>query len=249
MSALGPYWELLRPAVEPQRLLFIAPHVGGGTAVGRDLARDLPDGWAVHGLVLPGRDRRIAEPPTWAFDSTVAAAADALVEVAGRNPAAAVLGLGQCSGAWLMYAILAHAESRLGPRGRLMVAVSQGGWHVPRHHPDLPESSDSLWAQLVASGDAEPAVAEDEDARELLEPVIRADHAAVRDFPTTAEPLGIPLLAIVGSRDPDVDRTVAQSWARYGAGLEVDEVSAGHFPLRDDPAAVARAVVARADLA
>jgi pyochelin biosynthesis protein PchC len=247
MSAFGLYWELLRPATEPQRLLFIAPHVGGGTAVGSGVARNLPEGWAVYGLVLPGRDRRIAEPATWALDATVTAAAGALEEVAGQNPAAAVLGLGQCSGAWLIFAILAHAEPRLGSRGQLMVAVSQGAWHVPRHHPELPESSDSLWAQLVASGDAQPAVAEDEDARELLEPAIRADYAAVSDFPTTAEPLSIPLLAIVGSRDPDVDRTVAQSWAKYGASLEVEEVPAGHYPLRDNPAAVARVLVARAD--
>jgi len=245
MSTLSHYWELLRPAADPQRLMFIAPHVGGGAAVGRDLARSLPDDWAVYGLVLPGRERRIEEPVVWEFDPTVAAAAAALEELAGRSPAAAVVGLGQCSGAWLMYAILAHAESRLGPRLRLMVAVSQGAWHLPRHHPPLPESSDSLWAQLVASGQARPAVAEDEDARELLEPMIRADYAAVNDFPTTAGRLSIPLLAIVGSEDHDVDRAAAQSWSRYGVGIEVDEVSAGHFPLGENPTAVARAVVAR----
>jgi len=247
MSADGQYWQLLRPAADPRRLLFIAPHVGGGAAVGRDLARGLPDGWAVYGLVLPGRERRIMEPETWAFDPTVAAAAAALEELADQSPAAAVVGLGQCSGAWLMYAILAHAEPRLGPRPELMVAVSQGAWHLPRHHPPLPESSDSLWAQLVASGQVQPAVAEDEDAREMLEPVIRADYAAVNDFPTTAEPLSIPLLAIVGSEDRDVDRSAAWSWARYSPGVDVDEVPAGHFPLADNPAAVARAVVARLD--
>jgi medium-chain acyl-[acyl-carrier-protein] hydrolase len=245
MSARSLYWELLRPAADPQRLMFIAPHVGGGAAIGRDLARSLPDEWAVHGLVLPGRERRIVEPVTWEFDPTVAAAAAALAELAGQHPAAAVVGLGQCSGAWLMYAILAQAQSRLGRRLRLMVAVSQGAWHLPRHHAPLPESSAALWAQLVASGQAQPAVAEDEDARELLEPVIRADYAAVNDFPTTAEPLDAPLLAIVGSQDHDVDRSAAQSWSRYSTGMAVDEVSAGHFPLAENPTAVARAVLAR----
>ncbi len=241
-------WEPLKAAPEPRRLLFVAPHVGGGAATGRDLARNLPDDWAVYGLVLPGRDRRIAEPVTWAFDATVTAAADGLEEVAARNPGASVLGLGQCSGAWLMYAILARAASRLGTRAQLMVAVSQGAWHLPRQHPDLPASSDDLWAQLVASGDAHPAVAENEDARDLLEPVIRADYAAVSGFPMAADPLNIPLLAIVGSEDREVDRSVAQSWADYATRLELEEVAAGHFPLRETPAAVARAVIARADL-
>lgn len=242
------YWELLRPATAPQRLLFIAPHVGAGASAGRDVARNVPDGWAVYGLVLPGRERRITEPVTWAFGSTVTAAAAALEDLAGQHPAAAVLGLGQCSGAWLMYAILAHAASRLGPRAQLMVAVSQGAWHLPRQHPDLPASSDSLWAQLVASGDVQPTVAEDEDARELLEPVIRSDYAAVHDFPMAADPLHVPLLVIVGSEDREVDRSVAQSWAGYGSTLHVEEVPAGHFPLRDNPVAVARAVVEQAEL-
>lgn len=247
MSDLGQYWELLRPATDPQRLLFITPHVGGGAAIGRDLARSVPDGWAVHGLVLPGRERRIMEPETWEFDQAVAEAATALQEVACQFPAAEVVGLGQCSGAWLMYAILARAEARLGSRLRLMVAVSQGAWHLPRHHPPLPASSEALWAQLVETGQVTPTVAEDEDARELIEPVIRADYATVNDFPATADPLGIPLLAIVGAEDHDVDRAAAQSWEKYGTALEVDEVAAGHFPLGENPSAVAQAVVARVD--
>ncbi|GAA1647237.1 thioesterase II family protein [Catellatospora bangladeshensis] len=241
-------WEPLRSDPEPQRLLFLAPHVGGGAAVGRDLARSLPDGWAVYGLVLPGRERLIAEPVEWEFDAAATVAADALEEVAARHPAAEVVGLGQCSGAWLMYAILARAASRPGSRARLMVAVSQGAWHLPRVHPDLPESSETLWAQLVASGDAQPAVAEDEDARDLLEPVIRADYTAVAGFPYAADPLKIPLLVVAGSEDRDIDRSVAQSWADYCTRLDFEEVSGGHYLLQENPAAVARAVVERADL-
>jgi surfactin synthase thioesterase subunit len=228
-------------------LLFIAPHVGGGASIGRDVARNLPDGWAVYGLVLPGRERRITEPESWAFDPTVTAACAALEELAGQSPTAAIVGLGQCSGAWLMYAILARAESRLGPRTQLMVAVSQAAWHLPRRFPELPASSDALWDQLVASGDAPPAVAEDEDARELLEPVIRADYAAVRDFPMAVERLEVPLLVIVGSEDRDVDRSVAQSWAGYGSTVKIEEIAAGHFPLRENPVEVARVVVEQAD--
>ncbi|MDE0775682.1 MAG: thioesterase domain-containing protein [Nocardioides sp.] len=240
-------WEPLRPVPHPRRLLFVAPHVGSGAAAARDLAHHLPDDWAVHGLVLPGRERRFAEPPAWTFEDTVVSATLALEEVAVRYPGTPLVGLGQCSGAWLMYAILARAASDLRSRRDLMVAVSQGAWHLPRVHPDLPDSSEAMWAQMVASGDVPRSVADDEDARDLLEPVIRSDYAAVADFPTEADPLDLPILVVVGAGDRDIDRSVAHSWVRYGTGLEIEEVAAGHFPLRDDPVAVARAIVAQVD--
>lgn len=244
MSAAGPVlWQPLRAPEEPAaRLLFAAPHVGGGAAVARDLARALGPEWACFGLALPGRERRFAEDPQWTFEEVVTAAADALVDLAAETPDAQVVGIGQCSGAWLIHAILALAAGRLDGRLSLGVLVSQQAWHAPRVTAALPADSDELWQQLLRSGDTRPEIADDEEAREMLEPVVRADHDAVRDFPDEALALAAPLLVVFGSADASVGEPAAQEWARYGASVTLAKVPAGHLPLRDSPAAVAEAL-------
>ena len=243
VTAPGPVlWQPLNQPEHPTRLLFAAPHVGGGAAVARTLARDLGPTWACFGLGLPGRERRSAEQPDWTFAALVEEAAAALVEVAARIPEAEVVGVGQCSGAWLVHAVLAHAQHELGARLRLAVMVSQEAWHRPRQDAPLPDGSDELWERLVASGDTHPEVAQDEDARELLEPVLRADHEAVRGFPRTSKAVAAPLLVVLGTKDASMSVGGSDAWRAYGTSLSVATVPAGHLALTDNPSAVARQI-------
>lgn len=234
-------WLNLRPSVEtPSRLVFVAGHAGAGLANLRGFERTLPSGWAVWALALPGRDRAMAEPADWNFGEIVETAAAQAVGIAEKCPAVPLAVVGQCLGAWLGYALLERAGAALQSRCAELTVISQAPWHIPRTDAPLPDDSDAMWSRLAASGDVPAEIAGDEEFRELLEPIMRADHTAMLGVPIRARPLSCPILVVGGRDDPALDTLFPEEWDRYAPSAHVVLVGSGHFPLQDDPAAVTR---------
>lgn len=241
-------WQDMRPDLEgrPAVVLFALAHAGAGPSSLRALERLLPADWAVFALGLPGRERRMAEPPDWEFQGVAETAAEEARTLLATEPYhdTPVLMVGQCSGAWLAYAVLARAPE-LQPRCRALFVVSQAPWHAPRRIEALPEDSDAMWSRLSTSGDIPPDVAVDEEMREMLEPVFRADYRAVEGFPTLAEPLKCPIVAVGGSGDAESDDLCLAEWARYSSAHDVIWLDCGHLPVQEMPDEIARLMVVR----
>jgi surfactin synthase thioesterase subunit len=239
-------WLDLRPGVErPSRTAFLIGHAGAGTGNMRPFAHLLPQDWSVWTLALPGRDRLMDEPAGWQPAEVSRQAAAAATGVVARAPDVPLVVIGQCLGGWLGYSVLADGGALLQARCDELVIVSQSPWHMPRQDAALPSDSDAMWAGLAAAGDVPAEIAEDEEFRELLEPAVRADYAALADMPRDARPISCPILAVGGLRDPARDLLGLAEWKRYTPSAEVTWLDAGHLPLQDDPGSLAALLAAR----
>lgn len=202
------------------------------------MARHLPDDWAVHALCLPGRERRVAQPPDWVPEHVARDAADelrhvlALPELADAD----IVMTGQCMGAILGYLILAASDRSILDRCGRLVVFSQKPWHRRGVVAPLPADSAAMWEYLVATGDVPAPVAADPEFRDVLEPVFRADHDGVARFPTDVAPLPCPITVVVGDRDNVADRLQPHEWSRYTPALTVVELPSGHLPMHEAPA-------------
>ncbi|MGL5858146.1 MAG: thioesterase II family protein [Angustibacter sp.] len=240
-----PSWLPMRPeTADPSELVFVVGHAGAGIANLRTFERALPDDRTVWGLSLPGRDRDLGRPAQWDFDTVVAAAAADAVEIVDEYPDTSIVVIGQCLGAWLAFALLSRGGAHLQQRCRQLVVVSQAPWHAPRTDAPLPADSDAMWVRLVDAGDVAIEIAEDEEFRAVLEPIVRADFAALDQVPTHADALACPIHVVEGRNDPQRAELVHDEWARYATAIDVTTVESGHLPLQDAPAAVAALLTA-----
>ncbi|MGY0055420.1 thioesterase II family protein [Streptomyces sp. LZ34] len=239
-------WLNMRPGLErPSRLVFLVAHAGAGPSSLRDVEHELPPGWGAFALALPGRERRLMDPPEWELDQLAAEAAGEAGALLSAGPyrSVPVAVAGQCSGVWLAYAILAAGGPSLRSRCRTLFAVSGLPWDAPRTEDVLPDDSTAMWEQLSAAGNTPSDVAVDQEIRELLEPAIRADYDAVSRFPHAAEPLEVPIVVVAGSRDTEVDAATLKGWSRYTPSLEIVWLPSGHLPMQEVPGDTARVMV------
>jgi surfactin synthase thioesterase subunit len=237
-------WLNMRPGLQiPSCLLLLIPHAGAGPSSVRAIEKVLPSDWGVFALSLPGRELRITEPPQWDIGKVSQEAAQAAQMLLEAIPQPLpLLVAGQCSGAWLAHAILDQGGRQLQEGCRALFVIAQTPWHLPRSPDLLPEDSDAMWAQLLSTGDTPADVAADAEMREILEPVIRADHEAVARFPAHAGPVVCPIVAVAGKRDPFFGQLRSADWARYAPSLRTVLIDSGHLPMQESPEEVARVV-------
>jgi medium-chain acyl-[acyl-carrier-protein] hydrolase len=166
--------------------------------------------WTVH---LPGRERRIAEPPIPNIHELVAAAAEGLEDVLHGRFAF----FGHSMGALLSFE-LARRLRRARLTMPLCLAVSGfGAPHLPSvrapsgHLPDA-----EFIAELQRLKGTPPGVLDNPELIELLLPVLRADFLAVETYRFSAESaLPCPIFAYGGVADVEVPLDQLQRWADH----------------------------------
>jgi surfactin synthase thioesterase subunit len=194
--------------------LFAFPHAGGATTVFSDLREALGRGGiALSAAVLPGHGRRVRETPHRRMEPLLAE----FGEMARSTGFSAFMGdyglLGHCSGALIAYEIaklLVRAPCR---NPRLFVVCS---CLPPRLIFDtgmgrLPTRE--LLAQTAAMGGSEDQLMADPDFVTMIERPLRADwemYDGYRHRP--AAPLPLPILAVRGTEDGNVDLPDMRLW-------------------------------------
>lgn len=227
-----PWFSTPAPRAAARVLLFCLPFVGGGGAAYRLWDARTPPELGVEPVLLPGRERRLAEPPE--FDPATVAAA--VLARAGDRP----FGLyGHSMGARLGYELTAQLHRR---GGRLPLRLAVGGARPPDEVDPvlrivtLPD--EEFARELVAMGGTPPEVLAHPELRELLLPTLRSDFSWLRDVPPPAgDPLPVPIDAYAGDRDDVADAAAMAGWERHtSAGFALHEVPGDHFLIVEPPA-------------
>lgn len=218
--------------------MFCLPYAGGGASAYTGLLRELTD-LTVSPIQLPGRENRIAEPPTF----TIQEIAD---EIAPATDAPYLL-YGHSMGARLAFEVARELRRRgLPAPSRLYV----GGAHPPHRKVPLAASADlpddAFIDQLVRRSGALPELKHVPELRELLLPVLRADFAWIKNHRYTPEPpLDCPIVAFTGLDDGEVGAEDMLGWARHTtAGFHLRTLRGGHLFVKDRPADLAALVTA-----
>lgn len=212
-----------------QRLcLFCLPPAGGGAVQYRAWPKALPSWIDCRPVELPGRGRRLGQPPETRADDLVARLADELA--ADLKPPFALFG--HSMGGLLAFE-LARELRRSGRAAPLALFLSA----FPAPHPsregrrlhDLPRAD--LLKELADLGGTPPEVLASDDLMDLLLPVIRADLSACESWRyRSEEPLGTPIHALAGSADPRCTPQEMEGWrTETSIGFNLTVFEGGHF--------------------
>jgi surfactin synthase thioesterase subunit len=221
-------WFLTRvPRPQAPVRLYCLPHAGGGAAAYAAWPAALGADIEVSALILPGRERRMAEPP--GIDP--AAVAAALADHADRPFAV----FGHSLGARLGFEVVRELRRA----GRALPARLVVSGCPP---PDEPRGTgryegaslldDEAMLDVLAAGGGIPAeVLAAPELLELLAPVFRSDFGWLDSYVYQDEPpLPVPVTALAGDRDDAATPAVVDGWRRHtSAGFELRVLPGGHF--------------------
>jgi len=217
--------------------LFAFPHVGAGPALFHSLrAAARTEGIAVTGALLPGRGRRVREPPHRTIDALLTEIEDA----ARQDDFAAFSGdyglLGHCSGSLVAFEIARLLVRSPCPNPRLLVICS---CRPPELIPDTGTSRlsrDDMFARTAALGGTADAVLADDDLLDVLERPMRADWEIFdRYVHRPGPPLPVPILAVRGANDDTVPAAEQPRWqAQTCEPLRTVALGTDHWVLSEE---------------
>ncbi|WP_433112723.1 thioesterase II family protein [Micromonospora sp. CA-246542] len=226
-----------RPAARLR--LVCLPYAGAGGGAYRPWAALLGDDVEVWAAQLPGRERRLADPPLSTMDDLVPPLVDA---IAARVPTPFAI-FGHSMGGLIGYEVAARLVARGGPvPQRLVVSAAR----PPRDAAPLGTAhrldDAALTRWLHDLGGIPDEVLADSGLLELILPTVRADLSVVASYrPTTVPPLPLPVDAVAAADDPLVSPDDVAGWAACtAAGFSLTVVPGGHLYLHDTPPPLSR---------
>ncbi|MCG5436855.1 thioesterase II family protein [Micromonospora foliorum] len=219
--------------------LVCLPYAGAGAGAYRPWSTLLGDDVEVWTAQLPGRERRLADPPLSTMADLAPPLVDAIVE---RVPPPYAI-FGHSMGALIGYEVANRLLARGGPAPqRLVVSAArppQDSAPVGSAY-QLDDAALTRWLREL--GGVSDEVLADAGLLALILPTVRADLAVVASYrPTTVTPLPLPVDAVAGADDPLISPDEMAGWAACtAAGFSLTVVPGGHLYLHDSPPPLAR---------
>lgn len=208
--------------------LFCFPFAGGGATAYHGLAQMLPAEIETLPIVLPGRERRMAEPPLRRMPALVAA----LFAGLESELAPPFAFFGHSLGALVAYALAVRLAEAARPGPVRLFAAGCRAPHLPDPDPPvhfLPEAE--FRAELVRLGGTPPEILAHAELMELFLPVLRADFELNETY--RAEPLvplDCPLTLIGGESDSKARPSDVEAWREATRSeARIEWLREGHF--------------------
>ncbi len=211
--------------------LFCLPYAGGSAGTFRGWERELP-GWIdVVPIELPGRGHRFTEPPVGELEPLVADLVDR-VRPEVRGPYSL---FGHSLGALLGYELCCRLQREGTPPAHFFPSGA-GAPHLPARNQAHVLTDEALWEHITHLGGTPPEVATNDQMKELLLPVLRADVTVAEKYvPRTADTLTCPVTAFAGDADEEAPETDVRGWESYTESEFAFRVHPGdHFFLETD---------------
>ncbi|WP_424189081.1 thioesterase II family protein [Actinokineospora sp. G85] len=216
------------PSPDAAARLLCLPHAGGSASYFFPVSRSLAPGVEVLAVQYPGRQDRRHEP---CLDS-VAAIADALVDVVTPYTDKPLTLFGHSMGASIAYELAVRLEKR----GTTPAGVFVSGRRAPNAFRDerVHERDDAgLLAEIKRLNGTESQLLDDDEVLRMVLPAIRADYKAAETYrPTPGDSITAPVHALIGDSDPKATVDEASRWAEHTTGpFKLEVFPGGHFYL------------------
>jgi medium-chain acyl-[acyl-carrier-protein] hydrolase len=224
-------WLTAAAMIQASATLFCLPHAGGGASAFLPWRPKMPS-VAIVPALLAGREWRALDRPQSSVAEVVGELAEAIIPLIHRRYAL----LGHSYGALLAFE-LARALRRVGaPAASVLYVCSARAPHIRAKSPALSGlPADALLAAVHARfGAMSDAVLKDDELRDYVVRLLRADLTAFESYePADEPPLDCPIIVASGSADTTVDATELGEWRRHTSSGCVLRVYPGdHFFLK-----------------
>jgi pyochelin biosynthetic protein PchC len=216
----------------PADRLVCFPHSGGSAATYRGWSSAMPANTQLLAVQYPGHADRIAEAPA---SSIAEMGSRVAAELSQLDPARCAL-FGHSLGALVAYETARVLQENGSPAHCLFVSGAPAPWQAgggSSHR--LPD--EKLWSALRDLGGIDPDIADDDELRDLLLPVLRSDitlNETYRPAPYPG-PLHCRVRCYHNTEDPLVDGAHLGTWAAVGTGrFSMRAWPGGHFQFLSD---------------
>jgi surfactin synthase thioesterase subunit len=191
----------------------------------------------------PARQDRLAEPPVCSVAELAERSAAALASLSDRPLAL----FGHSMGAVVAFEAARRLAGQTGAGPDVLFVSGRRAPGTGRPETIRPDDDDATMLRSIqALNGSDERVLTDPDLLPLILPAIRADYAALAAYRyAPAEPLGCPIVALVGDADSITTVEDARGWADHTtAGFELRVFPGGHFYLTDQHAEIATMITA-----
>jgi medium-chain acyl-[acyl-carrier-protein] hydrolase len=235
---VAPSGSWIRP-YEPRSLarlrMFCLPFAGGGSVAFWSWLRALPADVELCAVCLPGREDRRRERPFDRLEPLVAELAQAM---AGWTDRPFVL-YGHSMGGLIGFE-LARALHAAGTPPRHLIISARGAPDLPLTVPRLAELPDAQFVAALSQryNGIPQVILDDPDMLAMFVPVLRADFAVLESYAfRPGPPLGCPITAFGGTRDPLIGAAELVAWQRHTTSRFRHEMIEGdHFFIQGNQA-------------
>lgn len=219
-----------RPVATARFNLICLPCAGGAAIAYRGWEVHLADDIGLWPIQMPGRGRRIDEPPI----DDLHRLADVLFADLRPLLAQPHVIFGHSMGSVLGYELARRTEAAGLPPARLLVASARYAPHVPPPAPVAHLGDQALVARISDLGGTPPEVLASPEMLAFLGPVFRADFRANDRYLAAIDPIRAPIAAYGGIEDATAGRAELDGWALQTRGrFCVRQFPGGHFYLKD----------------
>ena len=204
-------WIACRKPIPQARLrLFCFPYAGGGVSIFRAWSDGLPADVEVCPVQLPGRGTRLMEPPFTRLSPLIQALAEGLFPLLDKPFAF----FGHSLGALVSFELARQLRRHYAVQPvRLFISADRAPQIPNRDSPvhSLPEGEFLVELRRLKGTPRE--VLEDEELRQIMLPLLRADFAVYETYGYLTEPpLNCPISAFGGLQDHRVSRGDLEAW-------------------------------------
>jgi len=232
-SALpSPWLEHLSPVQGHRLRMFCFPYAGGNAHVFRLWQRHYPANVGVCPVQLPGRGRRMNEPPFTRIKALVKALADAVFS----GSQAPFVFYGHSMGALISFELARELRRRglAGPR-QLFLSGRRAPTVPDNEGPIFNLPHDQFIAELKRLNGTPPELFELSEVTELFFPLLRADFEMIDTYTYESEaPLSCPITVYGGLQDEDVSPEALRDWKKQTTGTCEQRLFPGnHFFIQD----------------
>lgn len=222
--------------------LFALPFAGGNAASYGQWHLHLPAWIAFSPVHLPGRERRLMEPP---LDDIRPLLAQLVAAIEPWLDRPFVL-FGHSMGAILAYELSAALHARGLPAPDLLIVSGHGAPNLPRRFRTISHLPDAAFvAAVMELGGLPQALLDEGELLSLVLPALRADFRLCESYTWLArQPLPCPIMALGGHADPIAGPAELESWrAMTSRSLTCERFEGDHFFINQSTAAVVAHIV------
>jgi medium-chain acyl-[acyl-carrier-protein] hydrolase len=229
----SPWLAQSKPNTQATLRLFCFPYAGGGATIFRNWQATLPAQIEVCPIQLPGRGKRLKEPPFTQVQFLVEALSHALLPYLDKPFAF----FGHSMGALVSFELARTLRRKYGLGPKRLFLSGRRAPAIPNLEPPTYNLPEPEFIEALHKLKGTPiGVLEEPELMQLMLPLLRADFTLCETYTYTPEtPLNCPISVFGGLQDSEVSRTHLEGWrAETTAAITLRMLPGDHFFLNTE---------------